>query len=236
MGDVKTAADEWEIPHSTIRDRLEGAESRTEAQPYPQCLSPVQSKHLTDWALTQQALGFPQSYEQLKEFDQRMVRNNGDNRPIGKHWIDGFLCRIYRKQVPRIVNIRENRPIVKAHLLICYAEASKEAMKPEAIQAGLKSRGMWPVSILKALLNPWFLERQGRRERRKFGAFGTPVAARKRPGTTEIAIMTVHRTLEVRTAIMSIPKSEPLGTTVGHLFRKVSRALDKHDTKLLARA
>src|SRR5262249_6655763 len=92
-GNVKSSAAKWDIPRSTLQGRLSGAESRSEAQAYNQRLSPVQEKHLADWALTQRALGLPPTHEQLKEFAERIVRNNGDDRPIGKHWIEGFLRR-----------------------------------------------------------------------------------------------------------------------------------------------
>jgi hypothetical protein len=90
---VQKAALHWGIPRSTLRHRLQGTESRKEAFASQQRLSPIQEQHLTQWILTQCDLGLPPTYAQIKQFTQRILATKGDDKPIGKHWMQAFLRR-----------------------------------------------------------------------------------------------------------------------------------------------
>jgi hypothetical protein len=90
---IKKAALIWGVPRSTLQGRLQGAESRKEAFASWQRLSSVQENHLTQWVLTQAALGLPPTHTQIRQFVQRMLAIKGDNRPLGKHWMQAFLKR-----------------------------------------------------------------------------------------------------------------------------------------------
>ncbi len=64
---------EFGIPRSTLRDRISGRETRQEASQPRQILSRVQEDHLTQWVLTQVALGVPPTHAQLREFACRIL-------------------------------------------------------------------------------------------------------------------------------------------------------------------
>jgi hypothetical protein len=106
---VKKAAIEWGIPRSTLRTRLNGALPRDQAFSGLQRLSKVQEDYLTQWVLTQAALGLPPTHAQLKEFAGRILRAKGDHQPIGKRWIEGFLRRNPVLKVQRAKSIDSKR-------------------------------------------------------------------------------------------------------------------------------
>ncbi|KAM5344602.1 hypothetical protein ACJ41O_013137 [Fusarium nematophilum] len=92
-GNAKRAAIDWDVPRSTLQSRLKGREPKNKAYWHMQRLSPTQEKHLSDWILAQLALGLAPTHNQLREFAQRIVKLQGDTRPIGKNWVDSFLRR-----------------------------------------------------------------------------------------------------------------------------------------------
>ncbi|KAK8012005.1 hypothetical protein PG989_000265 [Apiospora arundinis] len=81
------------VPKTTLIDRLSGRESSREAAISQQRLSPVQEKHLTDWVLTQEALGLAPTHAQIKELAERVLALKGDHTPLGKNWIAAFFRR-----------------------------------------------------------------------------------------------------------------------------------------------
>lgn len=92
-GNVKKAAKDWDVPRSTLRDRLKGLDPKFKAHAHRQRLTPVQEAHLADWVVAQRALGLAPTHSQLREFAQRIAAVSGDHQPIGKNWIEGFLRR-----------------------------------------------------------------------------------------------------------------------------------------------
>ncbi|KAI8406645.1 hypothetical protein FOFC_14115 [Fusarium oxysporum] len=84
---------EWQVPRTTLRDRIEGRGQRKAAHTHRRCPQPIQEAHLTNWVLAQLALGLAPTHNQLREFAQRIVNNQGDLKPIGKNWIEVFLRR-----------------------------------------------------------------------------------------------------------------------------------------------
>lgn len=90
---IRRAAKDWGVPKTTLIDRLSGRESSREAAISQQRLSPVQEKHLTDWVLTQEALGLAPTHAQIKELAERVLALKGDHTPLGKNWIAAFFRR-----------------------------------------------------------------------------------------------------------------------------------------------
>jgi hypothetical protein len=82
---------EFGVPRSTLRHRINGRISRQEAHIPQQRLSEVQEERLTEWVLTQESLGLGPTYGQIRAFAGRILRVRGDNKPLGKRWIDSFL-------------------------------------------------------------------------------------------------------------------------------------------------
>src|SRR6478609_3719476 len=47
---------EWQVPRTTLRDRIEGRGQRKAAHTHRRCPQPIQEAHLTNWVLAQLAL------------------------------------------------------------------------------------------------------------------------------------------------------------------------------------
>ena len=106
---VKKAALEWGIPRSTLRDRLNGAQTHQEAAASYQRLPPGQEASLAKWVLAQADLGLAPTHRQVREFASRILAVNKDPKPLGKHWLDGFLRRYPALKVQRSVLIDSTR-------------------------------------------------------------------------------------------------------------------------------
>lgn len=89
----RKAAKRWGIPRSTLQKRLNGSQSRSDANKHLQRLSRQQESHLAEWVLVQSNLGLPLTRQQIQEFASRIVKQSGNDQPLGKRWIDGFLRR-----------------------------------------------------------------------------------------------------------------------------------------------
>jgi DDE superfamily endonuclease/Tc5 transposase DNA-binding domain/helix-turn-helix, Psq domain len=89
----RKAAQRWGIPRSTLQKRLNGSQSRSDAFESLQRLSKEQEYHLVQWILVQTNLGLPPTHQTVKEFATRIIKAGGDDQPLGKHWIEGFLRR-----------------------------------------------------------------------------------------------------------------------------------------------
>src|SRR5579875_883872 len=90
---VRKAALEWGIPRATLQHRMTGTQPRSTAFSELQRLSQVQEDHLTQWILTQAALGLPPTHAQVRSFVCRILATKGDLSPLGKRWFQGFLRR-----------------------------------------------------------------------------------------------------------------------------------------------
>lgn len=89
---LKTAAQRWGIPPSTLRNRKKGHKPRSVAYAPYQRLSREQEKALTHWILGQTMLGSPPTHAQVRGLAQRILHHGGDDRPLGVNWIQGFLA------------------------------------------------------------------------------------------------------------------------------------------------
>ncbi len=92
-GSVRKAERDYGIPRSTLQNRIYSHVSMKEAKEYYQRLSPVQEQHLTDWVLTQEAIGQNPTHLQIRTFAGRVLAARGDAIPLGKRWMQGFLKR-----------------------------------------------------------------------------------------------------------------------------------------------
>ena len=90
---IRCAARLWGVPWETVRDRIRGSESHSNAKEPFQRLTRAQEGHLRDWILAQAALGLPPTHTQLREFAVRILKQANDEDSLGTHWIDGFLLR-----------------------------------------------------------------------------------------------------------------------------------------------
>ncbi|KAF4423590.1 hypothetical protein CFRS1_v004486 [Colletotrichum fructicola] len=90
---LRKAAQEHGVPKSTLARRMQGAQSRDTAYSDRQRLSTAQESHLAEWVRIQAALGLPPTHQQLKEFAELILQNQGDSQPLGKNWIQSFIKR-----------------------------------------------------------------------------------------------------------------------------------------------
>ena len=81
---LREAEEDWGVPKSTLSDQLNSRVSQTEAQVPHQRLSLVQEQRLTEWILTQEALGQSLTYSQIRAFVGRILATRGDVIPLGK--------------------------------------------------------------------------------------------------------------------------------------------------------
>jgi hypothetical protein len=102
----RKASKQWGIPRSTLQKRLNGSQPRAGANEHLQRLSRQQESHLAEWVRVQSNLGLPPTRQQIAEFASRVVKAGGNDRPLGKNWIEGFL-----RRNPEIRTIR-NHPTV----------------------------------------------------------------------------------------------------------------------------
>lgn len=89
----RSAAKRWHIPRATLQDRLNGGISHAEAHECRQRFSRQQEKLLSRWIFHLDALGVPPTQGQFEEFAGRILVVHGDQQPLGKHWVQGFLRR-----------------------------------------------------------------------------------------------------------------------------------------------
>ena len=66
------------VPRSILQDRIKGSKTYSIVVESQQRLSKTQEDYLTQWILTQEALGLPPTHAQIKEFAQRILALKGD--------------------------------------------------------------------------------------------------------------------------------------------------------------
>lgn len=92
-GSIRSAACNFNIPLSTLRDRRDGAQSRTNAQEDTRRLSNLQEKRLIEWILAEEQAGRAPSRHTVQCFAACIASCGTDDTPIGNNWVDRFLQR-----------------------------------------------------------------------------------------------------------------------------------------------
>ena len=90
---IRLAARDHGIPRTTIGNRIKGMDTHQKASQDLQRLSPDLETRLAQFALTQESLGYAMTHAQIKGIAQKILRSGGDLKPLGRHWMDGFLRR-----------------------------------------------------------------------------------------------------------------------------------------------
>lgn len=90
---IRNAASNWAVPRATLYGRINGRRSADKAHLLRQRLSPCQEADLAEWIRCQDALALPPTHSQVRSLVIRILRTNGDHRPLGKKWIPKFLAR-----------------------------------------------------------------------------------------------------------------------------------------------
>ncbi|RYC77667.1 hypothetical protein BFJ63_vAg19460, partial [Fusarium oxysporum f. sp. narcissi] len=87
------AAQKRGVPRSTLSGRLSGQASRNERIQAHQRISKSQEETLLRWVLRQESLGYALSHSQLRACVEAILKQQGDNKPLGKHWTTRFIKR-----------------------------------------------------------------------------------------------------------------------------------------------
>ena len=96
----RSAAKAYNIPQATFSARIRGIQNSQTSHVYQQRLTPEQEDYLVQWILEEDARAFPPSHARTREMASRILKMNGDHKPIGKHWIAAFL-----KRNPRVASV-----------------------------------------------------------------------------------------------------------------------------------
>ncbi|EFQ94906.1 hypothetical protein PTT_07266 [Pyrenophora teres f. teres 0-1] len=89
----RAAAKAYAIPRATLSARMRGQQTSQTSHVYQQRLTPEQEDFLVQWILEEDARAFPPSHARAREMANRILRMNGDHKPVGKHWMTAFLNR-----------------------------------------------------------------------------------------------------------------------------------------------
>ncbi|KEQ90155.1 hypothetical protein AUEXF2481DRAFT_57885, partial [Aureobasidium subglaciale EXF-2481] len=81
---LRAAGRAHNVSERTLRRRRDGILDRRTAHAHEQRLSPRQEDLLVRWILEQEAQGFPPSHARAREMSIRVLRLNGDDKPLGK--------------------------------------------------------------------------------------------------------------------------------------------------------
>ena len=92
-GVLRTISICYRIPRTTLRGRLNGARSCRNAHDDEQRLSTVQEERLEHWILRQEALSYAPTHAQVRAIASGILKQQGDDKPLGKKWIEHFLKR-----------------------------------------------------------------------------------------------------------------------------------------------
>lgn len=90
---VRAASRSWGVPRTTIQSRMYGHLPRSYAFEPWQRLSQAQERDLAGWIITQGRCGFAPTHQQVREIAYKVASAQGDTRPIGQSWVEGFLQR-----------------------------------------------------------------------------------------------------------------------------------------------
>ncbi|KAF4336681.1 hypothetical protein FBEOM_9455 [Fusarium beomiforme] len=87
------AAQKRGVSQWTISRRLSGQTSRNECIPAHQRISKSQENTFIRWVLRQESLGYALSHSQLRACVEAILKQQGDNKPLGKHWTTRLVKR-----------------------------------------------------------------------------------------------------------------------------------------------
>ncbi|KAF4449397.1 hypothetical protein F53441_7323 [Fusarium austroafricanum] len=87
------AAQKRGVPQWTISRRLSGQASRNERIQAHQRISKSQEETLIRWVLRQESLGYAPSHSQVRACVEAILQQQGDSKPLGKHWTTRFVKR-----------------------------------------------------------------------------------------------------------------------------------------------
>jgi DDE superfamily endonuclease/Tc5 transposase DNA-binding domain/helix-turn-helix, Psq domain len=90
---INGASKAYRVPRATLQTRLKGVSNRRISHEHRQRLTPPQEVFLVEWILEQDMQGYPPSHTRARDMATRILKMNGDTRPLGKRWLHNFMKR-----------------------------------------------------------------------------------------------------------------------------------------------
>ncbi|KAH7462791.1 hypothetical protein FOMA001_g18311 [Fusarium oxysporum f. sp. matthiolae] len=87
------ASDKYGVPQPVLSKRLSGQKSRKESTHPHQRVSTSQEDRLIRWLLRQKSLGYALTHSQLRSCVEALLRQQEDNKPLGKNRTTRFIKR-----------------------------------------------------------------------------------------------------------------------------------------------
>lgn len=101
-GPVQRAARRWGIPSTTLLYRSRGSTTRAAVSEGRQKLTRTQEAHLSNWVISQAALGFPVNQAGVYDFVKKVLeKSGGEDKTLGRQWVGCFL-----RRHPEITNVK----------------------------------------------------------------------------------------------------------------------------------
>ena len=90
---ITQAARLYVVSKATLYRRINGRRDQVLYGVTKQRLTPEEEDSITSWVLEIQTWEFPPRVAQLKEMGEELLQAKGDNKPLGKNWVQGFFSR-----------------------------------------------------------------------------------------------------------------------------------------------
>jgi hypothetical protein len=89
---VQAAAVSYDVPRTTLRDRIRGITSRRDSTPNSRKLTPYEESALVQYILDLDSRGFPPRPQAVQEMADLLLSERGES-PVGKNWTTTFIKR-----------------------------------------------------------------------------------------------------------------------------------------------
>jgi len=89
---VNQAAEAYDVPQSTVSDRLHGLPSRRDAQINNRKLTPTEEASLVQWILSMDERGMPPTVAYTRRL-ANLLLSERDKDPVGENWVRNFVRR-----------------------------------------------------------------------------------------------------------------------------------------------
>jgi hypothetical protein len=89
---VRAAAEEFDVPYTTLNERLHGIPSRDDCTPNSRKLTPYEEEAIIQYILDLDSRGFPPRPRDIQEMANLLLTER-DASPIGKNWATNFINR-----------------------------------------------------------------------------------------------------------------------------------------------
>lgn len=90
---LRDAQQQWNIPRSTLNDRMNGRRTRREAHAHKMTMTEQQEEDLANWIADLDRRHQPPSLPRCRLMAINILRSSGSEATIGNHWMYSFFGR-----------------------------------------------------------------------------------------------------------------------------------------------